>query len=124
MRPVTSARLPQRYQLLLKRLEFFDTLSDQRDVSVKKVIDLAAGILRLGRKLQELPDLWQGDVERAAVPNEVQPSQVLFFVVSVAGCLPIWLLKQTFTFIEPNGLDITCRLGSQFANLHFNPPIA
>jgi hypothetical protein len=48
-------------------------------------VDLRARLVRRGSEVRQLPHLAQGDVQRPAVPDEVEPGQVMLSVAAVAA---------------------------------------
>ncbi len=124
MRAASVARLPQRNELSLERTQRLNPLADKRDVAVQEVVHFSARLVRLRGELQELSNLWERNVQGAAVPNEIEPRQVSLFIGSVAGRLTSGLFEKSLAFVEPNRLRVARRPGCQFAYFHVDVPTA
>nr|WP_256330372.1 hypothetical protein [Variovorax sp. YR216] len=59
-------------------------LPDLVDVLVEQGIDMAAGLVRRGGELQQLPDLGRWDVQRPAMTDELQALHVPVGIAAVA----------------------------------------
>ena len=97
------ALLPKRLEFLLECLQVTNALGHVLDVLVEDRVDGMAVLPRGILEEQKRADFIERHIERAAVPDEGEPFQVLALVKAVVSVTARRLLQQPLALIEADG---------------------
>ena len=115
--PCLAASGTKLLQLFLQGAQFLDALADVPDVLVQHGVHVPAVLVGRILEAPEDPDLIKQHVQAAAVPDELQPGQVVTAVGAVVRLRTRRLRQQDLPLVIANRLDGGLGCGSKFTNL-------